>query len=92
MVRTQNAQEAYQKGYADGSRMAEQMRWKGTPIGFLLKGSCYEPDGEFHAAYDDGFKHAMNAASRVEWTVPQDTISSDKHRDNTGSKSWLSAA
>jgi hypothetical protein len=72
--------------------MAEQMRWKGTPIGSLFKGSCYDPDGEFHAAYDDGFKQAMNAASRVEWTLPQDTTSSGSHRGVAETKSWLSAA
>jgi hypothetical protein len=92
MERAQNHQEAYQRGYADGSRMAEQMRWKGTPIGFLFKGSCYDPDGEFHAAYDDGFKQAMNAASRIEWTLPKDTAPSSRHGSVTGSKSWLSAA
>jgi hypothetical protein len=92
MAQAQNSQEAYQRGYADGSRMAEQMRWKGTPIGFLFKGSCYAPDGEFHAAYDDGFKQAMNAASRVEWTLPQDTTTSGGHGGIIGPKSWLSAA
>jgi len=92
MMRAQNPQEAYKRGYADGSRMAEQMRWKGTPIGCVLKGSCYEPDGEFHAAYDDGFKQAMNAASRVEWTLPKETTPSVEHLDVIAPQSWLSAA
>jgi len=92
MVRTQNSQEAYKRGYADGSRMAEQMRWQGTPIGHVLKGSCYEPDGEFHAAYDDGFKQAMDAASRVEWTLPKVVAPTSEHLGTAGPKRWLSAA
>ena len=59
MVQAQSPREAYENGYADGSRMAEQMRWRGTPIGNMLTGSRYTPDGRFPAAYDDGFKQAM---------------------------------
>jgi hypothetical protein len=70
MMQAQTPQEAYERGYADGSRMAEHMRWQGTPIGNILKGSCYDPDRHFHDAYDDGFKRAMDAASRVEWSFP----------------------
>jgi len=92
MVQTRNPQEAYQQGYADGSRMAEQMRWQGTPIGNVLKGPCYKPDHEFRAAYDDGFKQAMYAASRVEWTFPSGTASSAEQLNTVGSKRWLSAA
>ncbi len=92
MVRTPSPQEAYKKGYADGSRMAEQMRWQGTPIGNVLKGSCYEPDRDFHAAYDDGFKQAMDAASRVEWHFPKEAGPSVEHIEAVGPKRWLSAA
>jgi hypothetical protein len=62
-------QDAYQKGYVDGLRMAEQMRWQGTPIGNVLKGSCYAPDPDFPGVYADGFAQAMVGASRVEWDV-----------------------
>ena len=91
MVHARNPQEAYQQGYADGSRMAEQMRWQGTPIGNVFKGSCYQPDHEFRAAYDDGFKQAMHAASRVEWTLPVGAASVE-HLNTVGPKRWLSAA
>jgi hypothetical protein len=73
---TQNAKEAYDKGYADGVSMAEQMRWQGTPIGNVLKGARYHPEETYRTAYDDGFKHAMIQAHRVEWTPPS-------HRDET---------
>ncbi len=91
MVHARNSQEAYQHGYADGSRMAEQMRWQGTPIGNVFKGLCYQPDQEFRAAYDDGFQQAMYAASRVEWTLPAGTTAVEQLH-TTGSKRWLSAA
>ena len=68
----QNAQEAYEQGYADGLSMAEQMRWQGTPIGTLLKGSRYRPDQNYRVAYNIGFKHAMIASHRVEWAPPGD--------------------
>ena len=67
---TQNAKEAYDQGYADGVSMAEQMRWQGTPIGNILKGTRYQPEAPYHAAYDDGFRHAMTKAHRIEWTPP----------------------
>ena len=92
MVQAQNPQEAYEKGYADGSRMAEQMRWQGTPIGNMLKGSCYDPDRHFHAAYNDGFRRAMDAASRVEWSFPEGTAPSVEHLGVVSSSRWLSAA
>jgi hypothetical protein len=63
--------EAFEQGYSDGVSMAEKMRWQGTPIGNLLKGSPYQPDKDFPAAYETGFKQAMEEASRVEWTPPQ---------------------
>ena len=91
MVQMQSPQEAYAKGYADGLRMAEQMRWQGTPIGNILKGSCYNPDRYFHAEYNDGFKHAMDAACRVEWSFPAEEATSD-HLRTVGPKRWLSAA
>ncbi|MBM4257632.1 MAG: hypothetical protein FJ147_17285 [Deltaproteobacteria bacterium] len=92
MVQAQNPQEAHRRGYNDGSQMAEQMRWKGTPIGHLSKGSYYDPDRQFHAAYDDGFKQAMNAASRVEWTMPRDRQSLGKPQNIiVGAKGLLSA-
>lgn len=91
MVHARNPQEAYQQGYSDGSRMAEQMRWRGTPIGNLLKGSCYQPDNEFRAAYDDGFKQAMDAASRVEWTLPAGPAAIERLQ-TPEVKGWLSAA
>jgi hypothetical protein len=65
-----SAQEAFEKGYTDGLSTAEKMRWQGTPIGNLLKGSPYRPDGDFPVAYATGFKQAMEEASRVEWTPP----------------------
>lgn len=67
---TQNAQEAYEKGYADGVSMAEQMRWQGTPIGNILKGARYHPEKTYRAAYDEGFRRAMTAAHRIEWMPP----------------------
>jgi DMSO/TMAO reductase YedYZ molybdopterin-dependent catalytic subunit len=67
---TQNAQEAYEKGYADGVSMAEQMRWQGTPIGNILKGTRYQPENTYRAAYGEGFRQAMTAAHRIEWTPP----------------------
>ena len=68
----QNAQEAYEQGYADGLSMAEQMRWQGTPIGTLLKGSRYRPAQDYRGAYNAGFKHAMTASHRIEWVPPAD--------------------
>jgi hypothetical protein len=64
-----NFQEAYEKGYADGQCLAEKMRWQGTPMGALLKGSGYQPDGTYRAAYDEGFKQAMEKAARIEWLL-----------------------
>jgi hypothetical protein len=58
---------AYEKGYADGLRMAETMRWQGTPIGDLLRRFPHKPEQWSRAAYEEGFAHAMAAASRVEW-------------------------
>jgi hypothetical protein len=52
--------------------MAEKMRWQGTPIGNLLKGSSYRPDPDYPAEYDEGFRHAMEDASRTEWMPPRD--------------------
>jgi hypothetical protein len=92
MAQAQNPREAYENGYADGLRMAEQMRWQGTPIGNMLKGACYTPDRYFHAAYDDGFKQAMDAACRVEWSFPERTPGSLKQLGTVGAKRWLSAA
>lgn len=66
----QNAEEAYKKGYTDGVSMAEQMRWQGTPIGNLLKGTRYHPEEAHRVAYDEGFRHAMVEAHRIEWTPP----------------------
>ena len=51
--------------------MAEKMRWQGTPIGDFLKGSSYHPEQEYRPAYDNGFRHAMQDAYRVEWALPQ---------------------
>lgn len=92
MAQAQSPREAYENGYADGSRMAEQMRWRGTPIGNLLKGSCYTPDEHFPTAYDDGFKRAMDAACRVEWSFPIGASPSAEPPETVGSKRWLSAA
>ena len=69
IIRRKTPQDVYQKGYEDGCRMAEQMRWQGTPIGNVLKGPCYEPDADFPSVYADGFAHAMAGASRVEWAL-----------------------
>jgi hypothetical protein len=52
--------------------MAEKMRWRGTPIGNLLKGSSYRPDGNYRAAYNEGFRQAMKDASRGEWVSPEE--------------------
>ncbi len=51
-----------------GVLMAEKMRWQGTPIGNFLKGSPYRPDENYHTAYDEGFRRAMEDASRGNWT------------------------
>src|SRR5215471_305966 len=92
MGQARSPREAYENGYADGSRMAEEMRWRGTPIGNMLKGSCYAPDGHFPAAYDDGFKQAMDAACRVEWSFPVAASHSTELSETVSSKRWLSAA
>ena len=68
----QNAQEAYEQGYADGLSMAEQMRWQGTPIGTFLKRSRYRPDQDHRVAYNIGFKQAMTVSLRAEWIPPTD--------------------
>jgi hypothetical protein len=65
MVRS--SAEAYEKGYADGLSMAETMRWQGTPIGDLLRRFPHKPEQRYRAAYEEGFAHAMAAASRAEW-------------------------
>lgn len=70
MTMTKSAQEAYQNGYTDGASTAERMRWRGTPIGDFLRGSLYQPDANHRSAYDTGFKHAMENASRGEWMPP----------------------
>jgi len=62
----QRLTEAYEKGYADGVRMAEQMTWQGTPIGSLLKDSGYRPDRDRRAAYKEGFKQALEEVASVE--------------------------
>ncbi len=67
---TKSSQGAYENGYADGVLMAEKMRWQGTPIGNFLKGSPYRPDENYHTTYDEGFKRAMEDASRGNWTPP----------------------
>jgi hypothetical protein len=67
---TQNAKAAYDKGYTDGVSVAEQMRWQGTPIGNVLRGTRYHPEETYRAAYDEGFRHAMTEAHRIEWTPP----------------------
>lgn len=67
---TKNPQEAYESGYTDGAFMAEQMRWQGTPIGDFLKGSSYRPDEKHRTMYDEGFKRAMQDASRGNWSPP----------------------
>jgi hypothetical protein len=67
---TKSLQEAYESGYADGVFMAEQMRWQGTPIGNFLKGSAYRPDENYRATYDEGFRRAMEDASRGNWMPP----------------------
>jgi hypothetical protein len=92
MADSRNPQEAYRRGYTDGSRMAEQMRWQGTPIGNILKGMRYQPDQEFRAAYDDGFRQAMHAASRVEWTLPTAGTVASEYINTVGAPRWLSAA
>lgn len=76
---TRNLQAAYEKGYADGLCMAEKMRWQGTPIGDFLKGSSYRPERQYRAAYDKGFRHAMQDAYRVEWALPQYRGEGDEH-------------
>lgn len=71
MVR--GAIEAYEKGYADGVLMAEKMRWRGTPIGNLLKDLNYQPPqaDDHRVEYDRGFKDAMEDAGRSEWIPPK---------------------
>lgn len=65
-----NSTEAYAQGYTDGQCMAEKMRWQGTPIGNLLKGSPYRPDRDYRVAYDEGFRQAMEDASWPAWIPP----------------------
>ena len=77
---TQHVKEAYDKGYADGVSMAEQMRWQGTPIGNILKGTRYQPEETYRAAYDEGFRHAMIEAHRIEWTPPTSRNAAPQHR------------
>ena len=77
---TQNAKEAYDKGYTDGVSMAEQMRWQGTPIGNILKGTRYHPEETYRTAYDEGFRHAMIEAHRIEWTPPPNRDEASQHR------------
>lgn len=67
---TKGPQEAYEKGYTDGASMAERMRWRGTPIGDFLRGSLYQPDENHRSAYNEGFKRAMEEASRGGWRPP----------------------
>ena len=76
---TQNAKEAYDKGYTDGVSMAEQMRWQGTPIGNILKGTRYHPEETDRVAYDEGFRHAMTEAHRIEWTPPSNRDKVPQH-------------
>jgi hypothetical protein len=58
--------EAYEKGYADGLRMMEKMRWQRTPIGDLLRRFPHRPEQRYRAAYEEGFAHAMAISSTVE--------------------------
>lgn len=60
---------AYEKGYADGLCLAEKMRWQGTPIGDLLRRFPHHPERRKSAAYEEGFRQAMEDAGRLEWTV-----------------------
>ena len=64
---------AYRKGYADGLRMARRIRWQGTLVGILLRGARYQPDRDYRAEYDKGFRQAMEDTSVVEWTPPRIT-------------------
>lgn len=64
--------QAYRNGYADGLRMAKKVRWQGTFIGALLKGSYYRPGEAYRVEYDTGFKQAMEDTSAVEWLPPEE--------------------
>jgi hypothetical protein len=63
------AEGAYEKGYADGVRLAEKMRWQGTPIGDLLKRFPHQSERRESAVYEEGFRQAMEDAGRLEWTL-----------------------
>ena len=67
----QSPGEAYEKGYADGLCLAEKMRWQGAPIGDLLKRFPRYPEQRYSAAYEEGFKQAMEDAGRLEWTLSE---------------------
>jgi len=69
MRTAKNPQEAYRSGYVDGLRMAKKLRWQGTFLASLLKGSRYRPDRDYRAEYDEGFRQAMKDAS-TEWKPP----------------------
>ncbi|MGE0824756.1 MAG: hypothetical protein AB7G75_36245 [Candidatus Binatia bacterium] len=90
--RRKTSQDAYQKGYDDGCRMAEQMRWQGTPIGNVLKGSRYDPDPEFPGVYADGFAHAMAGASRLEWQLLKEKNELRGTNEGLGPKPFRSVA
>jgi len=63
--------QAYRDGYTDGLHMAKKMRWQGTLLGTLLKGSHYRPGEKYRAEYDEGFKQAMEDTSAVVWFPPE---------------------
>jgi hypothetical protein len=63
-----STEEAYERGYADGLRLAERMRWQGTPIGDLLRRFPQQHEQGRRRAYEEGFKQAMADAGRLEWT------------------------
>lgn len=65
----QNPQETYRKGYADGLCLAEKMRWQGTPIGDLLRRFPRLSEQPDDAAYEEGFKQAMEDMGRLEWML-----------------------
>ncbi len=67
----QHSEGAYEKGYADGLGLAEKMRWQGTPIGDLLRRFPHHSERRPSAAYEEGFRQAMEDAGRLEWTFSE---------------------
>lgn len=67
----QSPGEAYERGYTDGLCLAEKMRWQGNPISDLLKRFPHHAEQRSSAAYEEGFKQAMEDAGRLDRTLSE---------------------